>query len=100
MSKNQAPLQEHFCEIPQAQFVAHTPQHHEAHHIGGVLQMVEACAGPLIKLPLTGMTPKASVAERSAYSSFTRSSRLTVWTPHRPPLLNANVYTPSLSKAN
>src|SRR5215510_5089241 len=41
-------------------------------------------AGPLIELPLAGMTAKAPVAERGAFSSFLCVSRRTVWTPHRP----------------
>src|SRR5262245_30684457 len=88
MRKDQPSLQEHFWQISQAQFVAHTPEHHEAHHIGRILQIVKTCAGPLIELPLTGTAPKASVAERRSFSSFNCVSRLTVWTSHLPPLLH------------
>ena len=51
-----------------------------------------ACASPLIELTLAGLTPKALVAERGSFSSFSRISRLTVWTAYPPPLLDANVY--------
>src|SRR5262245_40063948 len=98
VGKDHAPLQEHFCEISEAQLVPHAPQHDEAHHIGGILQMVEACTGPLIEFPLTSMTPKASVAECSSLPSLSCVSRLTVWTPHHPLLLDANVYPLPLSK--
>jgi len=75
---------------------AHAPEHHKAHHIGGILQVIEARAGPLIELPLAGMTPKAPVAERSSFSSFTCVSRLTVWTPHRlPPSTQTSIRPPS-----
>jgi hypothetical protein len=98
MGKDYAPLQEHFWEIPQAQFVAHAPEHHEAYHIGGVLKVVEAGTSPLVELPRARMTAKAPVAERSSFPSFVYVSRLTVWTPHHLPLLDANVYTLSLLK--
>src|SRR5918992_267035 len=62
VGKDQATFQEHFWQIPETQFVAHTPEHHETHDIGRVLQVVEARASPLIELPLASTTSKPSVA--------------------------------------
>src|SRR6185369_13875191 len=60
--------------------------------VGGILQMIEPCAGSLIKLSLTPLTPKASVPQFGSFSPFPRICRFTVWTPHRLPLPDANVY--------
>ena len=74
MRKDQAPLQEHFRQIAQTQFVAHAPQHHETHDIGRIWEVVEARVGPLIEFPLTGTTAKAPVPQFGSVSSFPRSS--------------------------
>ncbi len=59
MGKDYASLQEHFREIPQTQLVADTPEYHQAHDIGGILEVVDARAGALIKLSVAEATPKA-----------------------------------------
>jgi len=40
MGKGKAPSQEHLRQIPQAQFVAHSPHHDEKYEVRGILQEI------------------------------------------------------------
>src|SRR5262249_35097736 len=59
-------------------------EHHETHHIGGVLEVIEARTGTLIELPVARAAPKAPVPQFGPFSSFNRVSCFTMWTPHPP----------------
>ena len=62
MGKDQAPLQEHLWQIPEAQLVPDPPQYYKTHDIDGKLEMVEACPGTLTILSLADATPKTLVS--------------------------------------
>lgn len=60
------------------------PDFSETHHIGRMLEMIEAWPRALIEFSLTGPAPKASIPQLGPFSSFRRSCSLTVWTSHLP----------------
>ena len=62
MSEYHTPLEKHLGQVPQTEFVADTPQHHETHDIGRILHAVEDRASALIKAPLAGTVAKSAVS--------------------------------------
>jgi hypothetical protein len=52
--KDEAPLEKHLRQVPQAQFVAEAPQHNQAHHIGEILQLIIERSHPFVKPTLLG----------------------------------------------
>jgi len=72
MRKDDAPLEEHLCQVLLAQLVAEAPQDNQANHIGRVLQTVQGRSRPLVKPTLTVATAKAAVPQFSPASLLGR----------------------------
>jgi hypothetical protein len=62
MGEDNATLQKHFCQVTQTQLTPMAPQHHEADHVSGILQIVEQRACSFIEIPFAIATAKAAVA--------------------------------------
>ena len=63
MGELKAALEEHLAQIPEAELVAESPTDHEEDHIGGELEEVEGCSGPLVEFSFAGATPKGAVSK-------------------------------------
>ena len=59
-------LEQQLGDVPEAQLVAEPPQHREEHDVRRVLEIVEGCAGSLLKAPPAGPAAEPPVAERGA----------------------------------
>jgi hypothetical protein len=93
MGQHDATLEEHFGKVPQAELVPEAPQHHQADHIGGILQAIERRAGPFVKPLVTGPTAKAAVPQLRPIRAFSGSGRPTMRACHGFVLLSeARVY--------
>ena len=66
-------LEQQLGNIAEAELVAQTPQHGEQHDVGGVLEIVERGAGPLVEDSAAGAARGRAVAERA--TSFWVSRR-------------------------
>jgi hypothetical protein len=76
------PDQEHFRQIPQAQFVPKTPEDHERDDVGRVLRAVQNSTTALVELLATGTTPEASVPARGSLRPFGNFRRVARHAPH------------------
>src|SRR5262245_42945422 len=82
MGKAHAPLEKHFRQVPQTEFVSEAPQDNQTHHIGRILEPIEGCPAPFVEFPLTCTAAEAPVAQFGALGAFGGSGRLTVEACH------------------
>src|SRR5919109_2508055 len=82
MCEHDPSLEKYLRQVPQAQPVAEAPQHHQADHIGGILEPMIGRAGSLINPPLAGATAQATVPQLRPIRALNSSGRLTVRACH------------------
>src|SRR6266511_3926858 len=82
MRKDDAPLEKHFRQVPQAQFVAEAPEDDQTDHIRWILQTVKRRRRAFIELPRAHTTAEATVAQIRALGAFGDRGRLTVEACH------------------
>jgi len=59
----EAALKQQLGDVAEAWLVAQAPQHGEQHDVGGVLQLIERGAGPLVEDSVAGAASGSAVAE-------------------------------------
>jgi hypothetical protein len=87
MRKDEAPLEEHLRQVPQAQFAAETPEDHQAHDIRRLLETIEWRSWVFIAHTFAVTTAAPAIAEGGPIRAFGGGGRLTVRARHMPPPL-------------
>jgi hypothetical protein len=87
MAEHDATHGKHLGQVPQAQFVAQAPEHHERDDIGRILGPVQQSVGALIELLAARAAAEAAIALGGALRSLRDGLRATIQAPHPRPLL-------------
>src|SRR4051812_43603948 len=94
IAEHDAAHSEHLGQIPQGQFVAQAPEHHEGDDIGGILGPVQHTAAALVELLAARTAAEPAVALGGALGALCHSFRSAFQAPHsRHPLREKRAYT-------
>jgi len=74
VSEHETPLQKHFSQIPQAQFVPEPPKHDEENDVSGIFQKIERRSRALVEGLLAIEAAERSMTENCFLDLFPGSS--------------------------
>jgi hypothetical protein len=82
VAEHEAADQEHLGQIPQAQFVAQSPEHHEGDDVTRVLRPVQQAGATLVELLRAAQSAEPAIALRRALGPFPAGCRLAFRAAH------------------